>query len=438
MIFVGASLLAFISLALLAVKPRVGLLVLIVVKPVIDATWNHGMFGINALRIVGAGVPILIILRFFLTSDVRERGMPMLLIWLVYVFVNFISFGMMVIDGKMMGSLSFILRILNGFVGFYMFQIYYPDKKWFRRLLIAFLLAGLFPMLMGVYQAATGQVWQLRKAVGLVRNVGVYHDAFAFRSFAYMTITAIILYWSYFTKGKSLQKFVLMAYGFICSLVIYKIYSKAGIAIYAMWTTIWTVLNKKIMFFIFMVLAALILNFSMGNKLYDGVARVFQKEVYAIEGVAESKYVLGGRMTIWEDFWTMYLEADAFGKMFGLGIAGGRTHNDYLRVLVGGGIVGLFVYVLLLSVMGLRVLRNLFLDFNPLSIMAFMIFMMWMLDTIGLSPGLYPAYQWYIWGFVGLALRGVEGLADDAETDKVQTVIGGQPYQQKENLDFSG
>jgi len=43
-----------------------------------------------------------------------------------------------------------------------------------------------------------------------------------------------------------------------------------------------------------------------------------------------------------------------------------------------------------------------------------MIFIMWLVDTLGLAPGLYPAYQWYVWGFIGLALRGVEGLSQPA------------------------
>jgi hypothetical protein len=46
-----------------------------------------------------------------------------------------------------------------------------------------------------------------------------------------------------------------------------------------------------------------------------------------------------------------------------------------------------------------------------------MILMMYLVDTIGLTPGIYPGYQWYVWGFIGLALRGVDGLTDGRPQD---------------------
>jgi hypothetical protein len=45
---------------------------------------------------------------------------------------------------------------------------------------------------------------------------------------------------------------------------------------------------------------------------------------------------------------------------------------------------------------------------SPLNVMAVMLFGMWLVDTIGLTPRAYPGYQWYVWGFIGLALRGVD------------------------------
>jgi hypothetical protein len=33
---------------------------------------------------------------------------------------------------------------------------------------------------------------------------------------------------------------------------------------------------------------------------------------------------------------------------------------------------------------------------------------MWIIDSMGLTPSVYPAYQWYVWGFIGLALKGVK------------------------------
>jgi O-antigen ligase len=406
-----------ISLLLVAVRPRVGLLILIFAKPIIDATWNSGLGGINALKVVGAGLPILVIFRFLVTSDLKKHGMPMAVIWMAYLYCNLVSFAMIAISGKLVGSIEFILRVLNGFVGFYLFQTYFSEKKWFKYLLIAYLFAGLFPMMMGLYQAMTGTVWRVRQAAGLVRNVGIYHDAFAFRSYAYMTITAIILYWSYFSKNKWISKLFLIGYGFACSVVVFKIYSKAGYAIFALWSTIWSIFNRKIVIIVLLAASVLAANFMMGNKLFTDVATVFYKETDAITGEGNRDLALGGRMYIWTDYWESYKNAGTFNQMFGLGVSGGGTHNDYLRVLMGGGILGLVVYVTLLGMIGWKVALKVLSRASPLTIMALMIYLMWLLDTIGLSPGLYPSYQWYVWGFIGLALKGVEGLSEQPENE---------------------
>ena len=57
-------------------------------------------------------------------------------------------------------------------------------------------------------------------------------------------------------------------------------------------------------------------------------------------------------------------------------------------------------------------------DNSPLNVMALMIFAMWIIDTIGLHPSLYPGYQWYVWGIIGLAIRGANW--ETTETDENQ------------------
>ena len=37
-----------------------------------------------------------------------------------------------------------------------------------------------------------------------------------------------------------------------------------------------------------------------------------------------------------------------------------------------------------------------------------MVFEMWLIDCIGAHPGWYPAYQWFVWGLVGLSIQGME------------------------------
>ena len=49
--------------------------------------------------------------------------------------------------------------------------------------------------------------------------------------------------------------------------------------------------------------------------------------------------------------------------------------------------------------------RNLIRRVDPLAVAGFMVFLAWMVDTIGLVPSAYSGYQWFVWGMIGLSLR---------------------------------
>lgn len=415
MIFFGATILSLFALVFLAFKPQIGLFTLLFLKPIIDATWEHHMFGFNALEIVGVGVPIILLFKFLISRDLHLSETPLFKLWVFYVFVNLVSFTLILSSGKFIGSMDFFFRILNGFVGYFMLQAYIRDREDFRKLLIIILLAGLFPMLVGVYQAVTGDIWNVRQTAGsLIRGTGFYHDIFSIRSFAYITIVAIILYWSYYIDRGFLKKSLLIAYLVLCSVSIFKAYSKAGFAVAVIWIISWTFLNKKFSLLAAIIVALILANFAAGNILYKEIAFVFSKESAAIEGTGETKYILSGRLGVWEGAWHSWKSSSNFNKFFGLGSSGGAAHNDYLKTLISGGILSLVAYILLLVMIGWKIFRNLAQNFSRLNMAALMIFLMWLVDTIGLVPSLYPGYQWYVWGFIGLAFRGIEGLNEKA------------------------
>jgi len=412
MILLGGIILTAIALGLLFINPHVGVLILFAVKPVIDATWESSLFGHNVLELIGAGVPTVFLLRVLVRNDLKNSGLPLFWIWGIYLYTNIFLVFLMLGKGKGIDAFEVFLRTLNGVVGFYLIQTYITDKALFKKLLLALLIAGLFPMLMGLYQAATGTVWRIRQTVGLTRHVGIYHDAVSFRIFIYMTLTGIILYWSYFTERAIIKKLILLGYAVICSVVLFKIYSKAGYTIFVIWFLIWGIFRKQFIIMLAIAVGIIAANYALDNKIFEDVSTVFSKETAAIEGTGETRYIFAGRLTIWDDYWAAWKNAGILNKTFGLGTSAGTAHNDLLRMLVSGGIVGLAAYCTLLLIIGWKVGRNFFQNRTPLNVMAVMIYLMWLVDTIGLVPSLYPAYQWYVWGFIGLALKGVEGLEE--------------------------
>lgn len=416
MIFVAAAILTFVALASTMWNPHAGILFSLFSRPIIDASWDKTVLGLNCLDVIGAGLPLIVLFRMLSSRQINFKALPLLPLWLVYLFSNVVAFGMILVAQgfsaeKILPSLEYGFRVLNGFVGFYAFQAYFSNRDGVKRLVIAYLLAGLFPILIGLYQAATGEIWRLRTATGgLVRHTGLYHNVIHFRYDAMMTITGILLYWSYFSKRSFLAGIVLVSYGVACLIVLHKCYSKAGIFTMAVWGILWLWLNRKLIWLPVILIALVTVNFAVGNKLAEEVSLVFLREAQVVEGEIETTRAFSGRFVGWQGMLHNWTELDLFYKLFGTGHDAMGAHNDYLRVLMSGGLLGLAIYLTVLIGVGIRVVQGVFRERSPLNVMSLMLFTGWMVDTIGLVPGGYPGYQWYVWGFIGLALHGVHNL----------------------------
>jgi O-antigen ligase len=404
---------AILGIIFLLGNTTMGIMFLIAIKPLIDATWEYNIAGINLLQIAGVVLPIII-----LTRGKNFSKIPLFGIWITYVIYNIFTYSFTIFEGRVLMFVESSFRILNGFVGYYMMQTYFSDKETFRKLLLAFILGSLFPMLMGLYQAVTGYVWHERAAAGLIRNVGMYHDSQVFRTYGFQTITAIILYWSYFITPKIkflfVKKILLLTLTGLCLLVLFKIYSKAAYMIGVIWFLIWIISRGQIRSLVLMIIIALFASIIFGNNISNEAQQVFSKETNFLETQNDDihsefnqKRTLGGRWYIWEQYIDEYTSRSFLGQLFGNGKSP-PVHNDFFKNLLSGGIIGLLIYIILLISIGIKIVNNYLQERSALNVMALMLFIMWIVDCIGLVPSLYPAYQWYVWGFIGLSFTGVQ------------------------------
>lgn len=400
-----------------------GILLAIATKPIIDASWNHYFFGVNTLQIIGVFFPTLVIVKSVLAGK-SFRDIPYSNMWLIYLFYNFFSASLILfnkLDPKTILNVS--LRVLNGYVGYYMLQTYFYKKSEFKKLLLAFLCAGLFPMAMGIYQAYAGVVWQARSTTGgLARNVGLYHDIGNFKLYSFQTLAAIWLYSAYFPakKWSIVRSGIIACYGLACGTVIYKAFSKAAFATLGSWLTIWLIFKRHYVTFIIILCTILGINIILDNQLLTNLQTVFLKESTAIHEDSterEKMMTFAGRWYLWENILNSWNEKPILAKIFGSGDSGGYAHNDYLRNLLSGGILGLFIYILLLCSMGIGVIKRLFKGRSDINLIALAVFSMWMIDSIGLVPSYYPSYQWLVWGIIGLSFKGIENDVDSERND---------------------
>ena len=409
-----------ISLALLAVSPYYGWLLMLVVKPVIDVGWsdNYLFLGFRPLEIVGAGLPAILLLRMLVSRRDRPDRMILGAYWLLYLISVVLGAVMFMAGGDYVGTASFMFRVLNGVVAFYSFQVFFGDRASFRRLLLALLIGGLFPMAMGFYEAVTGHHWQLAQGyVDQVRITGVYHNISSLKYFAYMTVTAIALYWIYFAKRSTLVKLALLGYAVVCAVVLFRIYSKAAFATLALAGLAWMILMRKVSWPAAIAVAVLLVNAAMDNIVFRQVTTTFGHEVAVSEGKADEDKLFGARLGGWKMLIADWNRQDMLHKLFG-GRGGGREargggHNDYIRAMIQTGVLGLFAYLVLLIRAGHAVATRALARRTPLSVIGIVVYFAWLVDTMGLTPAVYPNFQWFVWGFIGLALGGVRGLENE-------------------------
>ena len=88
MIFLIAILATAVSITYLLVSPVKGILLTVLFKSVIDATWNTHFFGVNMLMVIGVIIPLLVLPRIFLKRDGQKLKMPLYVVGLLFFLSN--------------------------------------------------------------------------------------------------------------------------------------------------------------------------------------------------------------------------------------------------------------------------------------------------------------------------------------------------------------
>jgi hypothetical protein len=403
---------------------RAGILATLLLHPVAAAGWHMayyvGPIKLNPLVVIGLIVPLFVMLRAF-TRGPSFAKMPLSSIWILYVCYNTFAGTLHALDEGPGTSLNLISRHIAGFVGFYMLQAFFTERSHFRHLTIALVLSGVFPVLVVLYQILTdsgtlrglssGGDLRLDQAFGLVRYSGFYHDIVSVRGYVFQCLAGIVLYWAYFVRPNRdmVVKALLLGLMLASVFVLYKMYSKAVILTLLLWFGIWFFANGKLGLALVLGFLLIGVNALQSDLIFSEAETLFQVELNqaTTEGEVDSARLLHGRVGAWQYALQGFFKEGFMEQMFGAWTAFG-AHNDFLQKLFYGGFLGLTIYIMLLYKIGMTVLRMNLQSRSPINLMAAMVFCGWMVDTIGVVPSLYPGYQWYAWGVIGLAIKGLE------------------------------
>lgn len=403
---------------LLIIDVKKGIILSFLIRPITDTCWQPQflILGFRPTEYVGVLLPTLVFLQMlFNKSTSFNRDIPSKLWILSIYFTLFNTMLIFAMGGGAKEGVNFFYRAFNGFMAYFLIKEFFNDQKIFRVLLLAILIASVFPMGMSVYQNLLGGAFRTRATVGgLVRNVGLYHDGFSLKLYSFQTLMAVLLYWSYFIRGRMfIARGFLILLGTSAIYTIYRIFTKSGFASIVLCFLAWNIVRKN-----YIVLAATIILTSTlfvipGSPVLKQVETVFQKEIGALEGEVKLEHTLQGRWYGWQDMLKFWMDLPVLNKLIGDAHKRTGTHNDFLRVMMSGGIIGLAIYLLFIFSISYKVIKNTIHDNSPLNAMALSLLCMWIVDSMGATTGTYPGYLAFVWGFIGLSFRHIEGLEAD-------------------------
>lgn len=416
--------LVFIIALLIAFDTKKGLLAAVAVRPFIECFWQAKdmRFGLKPTEINGILLPLVIFFKVIIGKDTKFIRSSFAVLWVLFTLYQILPTMLIIMERGITPGLDFFFRMLNGFVGFYAFQEFFYKRADFKKLLLAFLIASIVPLSMSFYQNVIGGSIRTEVTVlGLVRNIGFYHDSVSLRFYSLQTLAATILYSAYFTQpGQRFKRGFLALWGIFSIFTIYRLFTKAGYLILAQWAVVWFFLKKQIVIFLLIIASGLVILSVSRFEWTEDIEAVYSKEIDAIQGEERFEKTFQGRWFGWIAALDWWIALPLPQKLIGSGKTGLGSHNDFLRALLGTGIIGLLLYLVLLSWALLKGWQNYLKDPSPLNIMALMLLCMWGIDSIGLTPGAYPGYQIFVWGFVGLAFRGLEDPEGPRDQDDHQ------------------
>ena len=400
-----AALLCALALLLLVASPGSGMLLVFLSRPIVDATWDQLLiWEFNLGRLMSVLVPLAVLFHAMTSARGSDalRRMPFKGLWLAYsAYCLFFSVIMLVQESPVTGAEVFF-RHINGIVGFYVLQAWFADPKQLQQLLKVLVLAGLFPLTVGLYQVVAGVQFNEQLSEGLTRRIGLYHDAFTVRFYMLQTLLSVLLYLSMF-RPALLWRLGLLAMAGACFVVLYFAFSKSAFAALVAWWLIWVVFRRDAAALTYGVLGGVVMVAATGGEVLETLATVFRKELGFVEGEVGADRIFAGRLYGWAQILQEWSQLSVGEQWFGAGRRATDAHNDYLQLLIHGGIVGVLLYVALLATVGVSLLWRAWRG-SLLGVIGLMAFTLWLIDSIGLVPSSYPGYQWFVWGLIGLAL----------------------------------
>ncbi|MBD3300050.1 MAG: hypothetical protein GF347_01735 [Candidatus Moranbacteria bacterium] len=343
-------------------KPAWGFFLLIFIRQITDRYSDLTVFSLKNLFFINlSGALGLILIGFSAFFLIQNRSkvskIPLAKPIALFMLLSLISFSYSV---DLTLSLAEFLRV-SGFFMLYLatYDLFNTNQEKKENLLKLIVIASVIPFMVGIFQIITKT--GLGGTTGITSRIySTYSHPNAFAIFA-LIIFAIAMYYQFVYQNKApITKLPLIVYTGLTFALLILTYGRGGILALMCFSLILSFYrgNKIFIFLIGFVFAIL---FFVSPTVHNRI-----EDVYNPPANSSVRW----RFEQWKRSWEIFLEKKvlgygtgtekiAFGHEYGYNLVY-QAHNDYLLMLVELGIIGLILYLFLLS----KILKKLYLAYQ--------------------------------------------------------------------------
>jgi len=395
----------FLFIVFILIKPLNGLLFLIILRPTLDVFTNKsiisaGNFSLNIaslLAILAIALSFLIILK-----NLEElKSIPLKFPWLLFILIIFSSLFYSI---SISTSIAEWIRILSIFSLYILSFILIKNPVDFKKLIYTIIFSVLIPGLVAFHQffTQTGMTIIDENITNRIFGTFAHPNLLAY----YLTLPIALIIFLILSKDKYQLKNNLLYLLFIFSFAILLLtYTRGAWVVFLIVIFTLGIINYKK--FLLGAFLGLILLYLVVSPLHTRVNNLFEYNPYSS---------IQWRINLWKDS-LKFSQKELFAG-YGLGTANKvildnrgekfgspDPHNDYLKILIENGILGLITYLFIIIALFINLLWG-YLKSNSLFNKNFFLLL------IGISLALYTmsfadnvlrntALQWIFWILLG-------------------------------------
>jgi len=399
-IFYFGILLLISYITLIFISPFKSIFFAIVIKPILDMSFSiYIIENINLSRIISILFALQMFFIILLNLKIIRRfsGNWFVFIWFLITILSYFWLGYK----DIYSSLELLFRYSNFILPF--IAIPFIIKKNESGFFLILIIASLMPIILTILQISGFHFGFYEKTIGgFLRPKGFFHDSFTNRLYFIYGLCGA----SYFilVNCKIYKKIFAIILFVLAGLCMYKLYSKSGylIILLYLFLLLFKTTYKLKLLIIFSLLVFFVFN---STKIYTHISTTYQKEISYIMGKEKFEKIFKGRIQGWKENINEWKKFNLLKKIFGSSEIASGMHNDFLRILYCNGIIGLLFYITFLVYLIIKLIPNAFLTKNILYSLSSVLLGSFFLDSIGLVPTLYPAYNWMVWGIISYTIN---------------------------------